>query len=151
MTMLVPVRRSHRPSRALVHDPFESFFNFRPFAMENEMHSMMKTDIKQTDEGLEVLVDLPGFQKENVQAELKDGYLSISAKTSSENEEKDEEGNFVRRERFSGSCSRSFYVGEDITEEEVKAKFEDGVLRIAIPKQQPEPEEELTHTIEIEG
>ena len=85
------------------------------------------------------------------QAELKDGYLTITAQTQSESEDKDEEGTYVRKERFSGKCSRTFYVGDDIEEDDIKAKFEDGVLKIAVPKKQEQPKLEEKKTISIEG
>ena len=101
----------------------------------------MKTDIKETESAYELDIDLPGYKKEDVQAELKDGYLTISAKTNTTKEEKDENGKYLRKERYSGSCSRSFYVGEDITEEDIKAKFEDGTLKLSIPKKEAKPVE----------
>ena len=94
-------------------------------------------------------MELPGFKKEDVKAQVKDGYLTIEAESRVENEENDEEGKFLRRERFVGSCRRSFFVGEEITEEDIKAKFEDGVLKMSIPKKQPVIEE--PKYIAIEG
>ena len=85
--------------------------------------NLMQTDVKETETGYEVVIDLPGYSKENVNAELKDGYLIISATTSTNDEEKSEDGKYIRKERYSGSCQRSFYVGEDITHEDIKAKF----------------------------
>ena len=98
---------------------------------------MMKTDIKETEKAFELDIDLPGFKKENVHAELQDGYLTVSANTETETEDKDEQGTYLRKERFTGSCSRSFYVGDDIS-----AKFENGILKVTVPKKQlPAPEE----------
>ena len=113
--------------------------------------SVMKTDIKETDTGFELDIDLPGYKKEDVKAQLKDGYMTISAKTHQENDEKDSNGKYVRRERFYGTCSRSFYVGEDITEEDIKAKFEDGILKISVPKKEAKPQVEKEKYIAIEG
>ena len=113
--------------------------------------NLMKTDIRETDTSYELDIDLPGFKKDDVQAELKDGYLTITAQTQSESEDKDEEGTYVRKERFSGKCSRTFYVGDDIEEDDIKAKFEDGVLKIAVPKKQEQPKLEEKKTISIEG
>ena len=114
--------------------------------------SAMKTDVKETDAGYELDIDLPGYKKEDVKAELKDGYMTISAEKKSENDEKDDKsGKYLRRERCYGSCSRSFYVGEEVTEEDIKAKFEDGILKISVPKKEPEPAVEQTKTIAIEG
>ena len=113
--------------------------------------NLMKTDVRETENSYELDIDLPGFKKDDVQAELKDGYLTITAQTQSESEDKDEEGTYVRKERFSGKCSRTFYVGDDIEEDDIKAKFEDGVLKIAVPKKQEQPKLEEKKTISIEG
>ena len=86
----------------------------------------MKTDIKDADDHYEITMNLPGIKKENVKAELKDGYMTIHVSSNTNNDEKDENGKYIRRERFSGNCSRSFYVGDQITEEDIKAKFENG-------------------------
>ena len=116
-------------------DLFDTFFDdFKRPARSNTNINVMRTDIKETDAGFELDIDLPGYKKEDVQAELKDGYLTISAKTSTTREEKDENGKYIRKERYSGSCSRSFYVGEDLEQQDIKAKFEDGILKVTIPK-----------------
>jgi HSP20 family molecular chaperone IbpA len=111
----------------------------------------MKTDIKETDDGFELDIDLPGYKKEDVKAQLKDGYMTISAETSQNNDEKDDNGKYIRRERYYGTCSRSFYVGENITEEDIKAKFENGILRISVPKKEAQPAVEENKYISIEG
>jgi HSP20 family molecular chaperone IbpA len=113
--------------------------------------SVMKTDIKETDDGFELDIDLPGYKKEDVKAQLKDGYMTISAETSQNNDEKDDNGKYIRRERYYGTCSRSFYVGENITEEDIKAKFENGILRISVPKKEAQPAVEEDKYISIEG
>lgn len=113
--------------------------------------NIMRTDVKETDTGYEIAMNLPGFKKEDVKAELKDGYLTINATTDSSNDTKDDNGKYIRRERFSGSCSRSFYVGEQITQDDIKAKFEDGVLKVSVPKQEAKPQVEEKHYIAIEG
>ena len=113
------------------------------------MPAAMKTDVKETEEGYQLDIDLPGFKKDDVQAQLKDGYLTIKAETSSENEQKDD-ARYIRRERTFGSCSRSFYVGNAVTEEDIKAKFEDGILKVMIPKKEAKAVEE-NHMISIEG
>lgn len=110
--------------------------------------NVMKTDVKEKEDGYELAIDLPGYSKENVKAELKDGFLTISAETSENNDEKDDDGVFVRRERFFGSVSRSFYVGENITEEDITAKFADGVLKLTVPKKQEKVPEKKYITIE---
>ena len=104
------------------------------------MPSIMRTDIKETEDQYVLSVELPGFNKEDVKLSLKDGYLNISATAQSEDEEK--EGKFLRRERYTGAMTRSFYVGEDITEEDVKAKFGNGVLTLSLPKEAPKKIEE---------
>ena len=96
--------------------------------------NMMKTDIRETENNYELDIDLPGFKKDEVNLELKNGYLTISADKSLDKDEKDNEGRYIRQERWSGSCSRSFYVGENVKPEDVNAKFEDGILKIAMPK-----------------
>lgn len=113
--------------------------------------SVMKTDIKETDNSFELDIDLPGYKKEDVNAELKDGYMTITAQKDSQNDEKDKEGNYIRRERFYGSCSRSFYVGKDITEEDIKARFEDGILKVSVPKKEAKEEVPQKKFIAIEG
>lgn len=113
--------------------------------------SVMKTDIKESDAGYELEIDLPGYRKENVKAELKEGYLTISAESRQENSQKDDAGKYIRRERYYGTCSRSFYVGEDITHEDIKAKFEDGILKVSVPKKEAKPAVEESRYIQIEG
>ena len=142
MAMLMPMRRNRNLLSELMSDPFDAFFDAATApvqAMQKMSPSLMRTDIKETDAGFELTIDLPGFKKDDVQAELKDGYLTIAAQTQSESEDKDEKGTYVRKERFSGKCSRTFYVGDDIEEDDIRAKFEDGVLKIAVPKKQEQP------------
>lgn len=112
----------------------------------------MKTDIREHDGGYEIEMNLPGFAKEDVKAELKDGYLTVTASHNTENEEKNENEKYIRRERYSGHYQRSFYIGEDLTEEDIHAAFKDGVLSLSIPKKEPEvPAEEEAKYISIEG
>ena len=154
MAMMVPMRRNRNLLSELMSDPFDAFFDAATApvqAMQKMSPSLMRTDIKETDAGFELTIDLPGFKKDDVQAELKDGYLTIAAQTQSESEDKDEKGTYVRKERFSGKCSRTFYVGDDIEEDDIRAKFEDGVLKIAVPKKQEQPKLEEKKTIAIEG
>ena len=110
--------------------------------------SIMKTDVKETENDYEIHIDLPGYKKEDVQAELKDGYLVISAKN--ERSEEDKNKKYIRRERFYGTCSRSFYVGEEIRQEDIGARFENGVLMLNVPKHVEAPVEEKKY-IAIEG
>lgn len=112
---------------------------------------MMSTDVRETESGYEVIMNLPGFTKEDVKGEVKDGYLTVTATTNTSNDEKDAEGKYIRRERYSGSCSRSFYVGEEVTQDDIKAKFEDGTLKLTIPKKEPQVKEAQKRYIEIEG
>lgn len=113
--------------------------------------NVMKTDVKEDEHGYELNIELPGYNKEDVKAQLNDGYLTISAETKSSNDQKDENGKYIRRERYSGTCSRSFYVGDDITEEDIKAKFENGILKITVPKKEAAPEVKENKYIAIEG
>ena len=98
--------------------------------------NMMKTDIRETENGYELDIDLPGFKKDEVNLELKDGYLTIAADKSLDKDEKDDKGRYIRQERWSGSCSRSFFVGENVKPEDVHAKFENGILSLSLPKQE---------------
>lgn len=108
--------------------------------------NLMKTDVKDMDDHYEVDIDLPGFKKDEVNAELKDGYITISAAKSLDKDEKDKKtGKYIRQERYVGSMSRSFYVGEDVTQEEIKAKFEDGILQLTIPKKKAKEVEQKNY------
>ena len=111
----------------------------------------MQTDITETDNSYEVTMNLPGFQKEDVKGELRDGYLIVSARTDSSNEEKDKNGRYIRRERYSGTCSRSFYVGENVRQEDISARFENGTLKLSIPRQEPAPAVDESKYIAIQG
>ena len=111
----------------------------------------MKTDIRDTDQGYEMTMNLPGVKKEDIKAELKNGYLTINVSSNRNKDEKDENGHYIRRERYSGNCSRSFYVGDQITQEDIKAKFEDGILKIDVPKKEAKPEVEENKYVSIEG
>ena len=111
---------------------------------------VMKTDIKETANGYELDIDLPGFKKEDVKAQLKDGYLTINATNTTSNDEKNSEGKYIRRERYTGSVSRSFYVGENVTQEDIHAKFENGILKLSVPKADA-PKVEENKYISIEG
>ena len=113
--------------------------------------NLMKTDVKEKDGNYEVAIDLPGFKKDEITAELKDGYLTISAAKGLDKDEKDKEGKYIRRERYAGNMSRSFYVGDDVTEEDIKAKFEDGILKINVPKKEKKEEIPQKKYICIEG
>lgn len=117
----------------------------------NDAGGLMKTDVKEREDSYELSISLPGVARENIRAELKDGYLTVSASTSVDNDEKDKNDRYIRRERYYGSASRSFYVGEEVSQEEIKAKYENGLLTLTVPKKearQPEVEEKKYITIE---
>ena len=97
--------------------------------------NLMKTDVRETDNTYELDIDLPGFKKDEVQLDLKDGYLTISAAKGLDKDQEDKKGKYIRQERYAGACSRSFFVGEGIEPQDVPAKFEDGILRVSLPKQ----------------
>ncbi len=113
--------------------------------------SLMKTDVKEKDGNYEVDIDLPGFKKEDIKAKLENGYLTVSATQTVNNDEKDEDGKYIRQERYNGSMSRSFYVGENVTQEEIKAKYEDGILKLTVPKKDNKAAVEDKKHIAIEG
>ena len=131
-------------------DPFDfGFFGTEPAPKANA--SLMKTDVKETEHGYEVAIDLPGFKKDEVKAELKDGYLTISAARGLDKDEQDKNGTYIRRERYAGNMSRSFYVGEDITETDIHAKFENGILMLDIPKKEEKKPVDEKRYVTIEG
>lgn len=113
--------------------------------------NLMKTDVKETGDGYQVDMDLPGFQKDEIRMELANGNLTVSAAKGLNKDEKDEKGTYVRRERYAGSMSRSFYVGEHVTEEDIHPKYENGILTFHIPKEEKKAVEEKKHYISIEG
>ena len=130
-------------------------FNDNLFSSKNPLYgkhakNIMKTDVRETDKGYELDVDLPGFKKDEVQVQLKDGYLTISAAKGLDKDEKDKEGNYIRRERYAGTLSRSFYVGDAVSEEDIHAKYEDGILKLSVPKKAPKAVEKNGY-IAIEG
>ena len=112
--------------------------------------NVMKTDVKETDTGYEVDIDLPGFKKDEITARLENGYLTISAAKGLDKDEQDKNGKYIRRERYAGSMSRSFYVGDGVTQDDIKAKYEDGILRLAVPKKDNKAVE-ANRYISIEG
>ena len=114
--------------------------------------NLMKTDIKEKKDGYELEIDLPGFKKDEVKAELKDGYLTVSAVKGLDKDEQDKEtGKYIRRERYAGSCQRSYYVGDDVTEEDIKGEFKHGILKLFVPKKEAKKEVEEKKYISIEG
>lgn len=123
---------------------FDDFFR-APFWSNADVSSntkIMKTDVEENETGYLIRMDLPGFEKENIQIDLNEGYLTVAASKTSSNEEKDRTGKYIRKERFEGSCKRSFYIGDYANEENIKASYNNGVLSLDIPKQPevlPEP------------
>ena len=111
------------------------FFGGRDPLYGKHAKNLMKTDVKELDHGYLLDVELPGFKKDEIEIQLQDGYLTISANKQIEKEEKKENGRYIRQERYGGQCSRSFYVG-DIRPEDIQAKYEDGVLRVQIPREE---------------
>ena len=116
---------------------------------KNAQH-VMKTDIKETENGYELDIDLPGFKKDEVKAQLENGYLTIQAAKGLDKDEKGKDGHYIRRERYAGTMSRSFYVGDTITQDQIHAKFEDGILKLSIPKEDQQAVEQKKY-ISIEG
>ncbi len=114
--------------------------------------NLMKTDIKEHEDGYELIVDLPGFKKDELKVSLKDGYLTIQAEKGLDKDEQEKEtGKYIRKERYAGSCARSFYVGDYITEEDIKGEFKHGILKLEIPKKEAKPKVEQKKYIAIEG
>ena len=129
---LVP--RNNNLGVSLFDNMFDDFFK-DPFFTRNNSVKVMNTDIQEKDDKYILDMDLPGYDKEDIKAQLKDGYLTISAQKNTSNDEKDEDGNYIRRERYCGKCSRSFYVGDSIKEEDIKANFNNGILQLSFPKE----------------
>ena len=135
----------------LFDDFFEDFARPTRRVVKYNTPAVMRTDVKEMDNGYELHIDLPGYKKEDVRAELKDGNLTITAAKDAEKEQKDENGKYIRRERFYGNCSRSFYVGDYVEQTDIKAKFEDGILKVFVPKKEAKPAVEEKKYITIEG
>ena len=134
--------------------PFDdSFFTSKKNPLYGKNASrVMKTDIKENEGSYELDIDLPGFKKEEIQIELNNGYMTISAAKGLDEDEKDKKsGKYIRRERYTGSCQRSFYVGEDVTEEDIKAEFKHGILKLFVPKKEAKPAVEQKKYVSIEG
>ncbi|HIX16274.1 MAG TPA: Hsp20/alpha crystallin family protein [Candidatus Hungatella pullicola] len=143
-------------------DLFDDFFGF-PFddkemkKAEKKLYgrrgkNLMKTDIKETDSAYELEMDLPGFKKDEIKVSLENGYLTISAARGLDQDEQEKNtGRYIRRERYAGSCERTFYVGEDLTQEDIKAEFKHGILKLTIPKKEEQPAVEDKKYIAIEG
>ena len=144
---LVP--RNNNLGVSLFDNMFDDFFK-DPFFTRNNAVKVMKTDIQEKDNNYVLDMDLPGYEKEDIKAQLKDGYLTITAQKNTSNDDKDEEANYIRRERYCGKCSRSFYVGDSIKEEDIKANFKNGILQLTFPKEVARKEDEETKYITID-
>ncbi len=140
---------------SIIGDSFlDDFFGYpeRTYAApkQTQMNGFMQADVAESEDAYTVEMNLPGVKKENVKIELKDGYLIVNASTKREVTEEDKKTKYIRKERYSGSGSRTFYVGKDMTQEDIKAKFEDGVLKLTVPKIEKKPEEPKSKYITIE-
>ena len=145
-------------------DLFDNFMKDFPFFDDNTESNvekklygrrgknLMKTDIKETEGGYELEMDLPGFTKDEIKVSLENGYMTISAAKGLDKDEQDKKsGRYIRKERYAGSCERSFYVGEDITEEDIKGEFKHGILKLFVPKKEVKPAVEQKKYVSIEG
>ena len=135
----------------LFDDSLSDFFDFGRLMpqVSSELYgkharNLMKTDVRELDGSYELDVDLPGFKKDEIHIELKNGYLTISAAKGLDKDEKAPEGKYIRQERYTGACSRSFYVGTDLQPKDVNAKFTDGILELTFPKEAPKKEPDVT-------
>ena len=131
-------------------DFFDDMFRF-PYGKTTGRVPGMNVDVQEFDDKYQLDVELPGYAKEDIHADLKNGYLTISAQHSENRDEKDEDGRYIRRERYQGSCQRSFYVGTEVTQEDIHASFKDGVLKMEIPRKGAKPAVENKRYIQIEG
>ena len=132
--MMIPRKRND-------FDLFDEMFGMDPF-FERRDAKLMKTDIKEKGDKYIIDIDLPGYDKENIDLEIEDGYLKVSAKVDKNIDESDEEEKYIHQERFYGECSRSFYIGKNIKEEDIKASFKKGILTLTIPKEEQKKLEE---------
>ena len=142
-------------------DLFDDFFGY-PFYTDRDWkkaekqaytkrNDLMKTDVRETEDAYQLEMDLPGYKKDEIKVALEKGYLTIHAVKEEKKEEKDEKtGKYIGQERFTGACQRSFYVGENLTEADIKGEFKDGILTLTIPKKEEKPKEEKQY-ITIEG
>ena len=130
---------------------FPAFPNVEKKLYGKHARNLMKTDVKDTETGYEVDVDLAGFKKDEIQIELEKGFLTVTAAKSLDKDEKDKKDNYIRRERYAGSMSRSFYVGEHVAEDDIHPKYENGILSFTVPKAETKAIEDKKHYISIEG
>lgn len=131
--------------------PFENdFWGKKNPLYGKHVKNMMKTDIREHEGGYEVDIDLPGFKKDEISVQLEEGYLTVSASKAIDKDEEDKKGKYIRKERYAGAMQRSFYVGTALTQEDIRAKYENGILRLSIPKKDEKAVETKKH-IAIEG
>ena len=133
-----------------VNDFFNGAFDRTPSMFHATGSSLMNADVKEYKDHYELGLELPGYKKEDIVASLKDGYLTIEAKRESKVDEEGKEGHYIRRERYVGTLTRTFFVGEDVKQEDIKAKFDNGVLDICVPKVEHKPEIETAKSISID-
>ena len=130
---------------------FRSFSDMDRTLYGKRARNLMKTDVKETEEGYEVDIELPGFKKEEIRMQLENGSLTVSASKGLEKDEKNENGSYIRRERYAGSMSRSFFVGEHVKEEDIRPKYENGILSFHLPKEEKKAVEQKPRYIAIQG
>ena len=130
---------------------FPAFPNVEKKLYGKHARNLMKTDVKDTDTGYEVDVDLAGFKKDEIQIELEKGFLTVTAAKGLDKDEKDKKDNYIRRERYAGSMSRSFHVGEHVTQDDIHPKYENGILSFTVPNEEAKAIEDKKHYISIEG
>ena len=143
---------------------FDDFMNDFPFFDDRDVkkaekklygrrgRNLMKTDIRETDHSYELELDLPGFKKDEIRVSLENGYLTVSAaKGLDQDEQEKKTGKYIRRERYAGACERSFYIGEEVTQEEIKGEFKHGILKLTIPKKDAKAQVPEKKYIAIEG
>ena len=136
-----------------IFDDFMDDFGFPDVNKElygKHAKNVMKTDVRELEDGYEIIMDLPGFKKDEIEIMLENGYLNISASKELDKDESDKGGKYIRRERYAGSMSRSFYVGDDITHEDIHARFENGILKLDVPKKEAKTVE-TKKKVAIEG
>ena len=138
-----------------IFDDFMDGFAFPEANVNKELYgkhakNVMKTDVRELDDGYEIIIDLPGFKKDEIEVQLENGCLSISAAKGLDKDETDKKGKYIRRERYAGAMSRSFYVGEDVEQTDIKAEFKHGILTLFVPKKEAKPAVEQKKYISIE-
>ena len=156
--MMVPYMFNDDLMDDLFNDNWERDFDRAMHSMQprnmfgKRSANVMKTDVRETKDGYDVFVDLPGFKKDEIKVSLEDGYLTIeAAKGLDEDEQEKKTGKYIRKERYAGACQRSFYVGDNLTQEDIKGEFKHGILTLNVPKKEAKPAVETNKYIAIEG